>query len=59
MDAAVGERFVAERVVEAFQGLRTTGMVVCGTVSVPRMGAHFGIMLMSNKRVGSLVLEVE
>ena len=59
MDAAVGERFVAERVVKAFQGLRTTGMVVCATVGVPRMGAHFVIMLMSSKRVGALDLEAE
>jgi ribulose 1,5-bisphosphate synthetase/thiazole synthase len=59
MDAAVGERFVAERAVEGFQGLRTTGMVVCATVGGPRMGALFGIMLMSGERVGALILEAE
>ena len=59
MDTAVGERFVVERVVEAFPGLRTTGMGDCATVGGPRMGALFGIMLMSSKRVGALILEAE
>ena len=31
----------------------------CATVGGPRMGALFGIMLMSNKRVGARILEAE
>ena len=31
----------------------------CAAVGGPRMGALFGIMLISNKRVGALVLEAE
>ena len=34
-------------------------MGVCATAGGPRMGALFGIMLMSNKRVDALVLEAE
>jgi len=57
MDAAAGERFVVERVAEAFPGLRVTGMAVCATFGGPRMGPIFGGMLLSGKRVAPLILE--
>jgi ribulose 1,5-bisphosphate synthetase/thiazole synthase len=59
MEAAVGERSIAVRVMEAFPELRTRGMRVCATVGDPRMGALYGIMLMSSKRIGALILEAE
>ena len=34
-------------------------MGVCAPAGGPRMGALFGIMLISNKRVGAPVLEAE
>lgn len=57
MDATEGEKFVVERVAEAFPGLWVAGMAVSATFGGPRMGPIFGGMLLSGKRVAELILE--
>jgi thiamine thiazole synthase len=56
MDAARGEAFVVDRVAEVYPGLWVTGMAVCTTFSGPRMGPIFGGMLLSGRKVASLIL---
>lgn len=55
MDAAAGERFVVDHVMEVYPGLWTTGMSVCATLGGPRMGPIFGGMLLSGEKVAELV----
>jgi thiamine thiazole synthase len=57
MDATAGEVFVVERVATIFPGLWVTGMAVCSTFGGPRMGAIFGGMLLSGKKVADLILQ--
>lgn len=57
MDAAAGEAFVVENVVEVYPGLWITGMSVCAALGGPRMGPIFGGMLLSGRRVARLVAE--
>ena len=55
MDPAAGERFVEERACEIYQGLYVSGMAVCAAFGGPRMGPIFGGMLLSGKRIASLI----
>ena len=57
MDAAAGEMFVVERVAEALPGLRVARMAVCATFGSPLIGPILGDMLLSGKRVTTLILE--
>jgi sulfide-dependent adenosine diphosphate thiazole synthase len=57
MDAAAGEQFVVDHVVELYPGLWTTGMSVCATMGGPRMGPIFGGMLLSGDRAAALITE--
>ncbi|MBN1866788.1 thiazole biosynthesis protein [Candidatus Sumerlaeota bacterium] len=55
MDAPAGERFVVDRVAELYPGLWMTGMSVSASLGGPRMGAIFGGMLLSGKKVAASV----
>ena len=55
MDAASGEAFVVEKAGEVYPGLWVSGMSVCAIYGGPRMGAIFGGMLLSGKRVADLI----
>ncbi len=57
MDAVGGERFVVERAGEVFNGLYVTGMAVCAAFGGPRMGPIFGGMLLSGKKIASIIIE--
>jgi thiamine thiazole synthase len=53
MDAAAGEQFVVDHVMELYPGLWMTGMSVCASMGGPRMGPIFGGMLLSGDRVAT------
>ncbi|MCK4872804.1 MAG: thiazole biosynthesis protein [Phycisphaerales bacterium] len=55
MNAVEGEKFVVDRVSEVYPGLWVCGMAVCATFGGPRMGPIFGGMLLSGRRVASLI----
>lgn len=57
MDAFAGEKFVVENVSEIFPGLWTSGMSVCSSMGGPRMGAIFGGMLLSGRKVALKIIE--
>lgn len=57
MDAAAGEQFVVDHVMELYPGLWTTGMSVCATMGGPRMGPIFGGMLLSGERVAAALIQ--
>jgi len=57
MNAEEGEKFVVEHVSEVFPGLWLCGMAVCAAYGGPRMGPIFGGMLLSGRKVASLISE--
>jgi len=54
MWAEVGENELVDRTEEVYPGLLVTGMAVNAVFGFPRMGAIFGGMLMSGKKVAEL-----
>jgi len=57
MDAAEGEAFVVNEVVEIYPGLWISGMCVAAALGGPRMGPIFGGMLLSGRRAAELIDE--
>jgi len=57
MDVEPAEKGVVERAGEVYPGLYVTGMSVCATYRLPRMGPIFGGMLKSGRRVARLIGE--
>jgi thiazole biosynthesis enzyme len=55
MDAAEGESFVVDKVVEIYPGLWISGMCVAAALGGPRMGPIFGGMLLSGRRAADLI----
>lgn len=57
MDAPAGEKFVEERCGEVYRGLYVSGMAVCAAFGGPRMGPIFGGMLLSGRKIASIISE--
>ncbi|KPK57772.1 MAG: hypothetical protein AMK73_09775 [Planctomycetes bacterium SM23_32] len=57
MDVEPAEQGVVERACEVHPGLYVTGMSVCATFRLPRMGPIFGGMLKSGRRTADLIVE--
>lgn len=57
MDVDTAERGVVEKTGEIYDGLFVTGMSVCATYGLPRMGPIFGGMLKSGKKLAELINE--
>jgi thiamine thiazole synthase len=57
MDVEPAEKGVVEKACEIYPGLYITGMAVCTTFKLPRMGPVFGGMLRSGRRVAGLIQE--
>jgi len=51
------ESGVVEKAGEVYPGLYVTGMAVCDTFNLPRMGPIFGGMLKSGKKIAELINE--
>ena len=58
MWAEVGERELIANIREFYPGLLATGMAVNAILGLPRMGAIFGGMLLSGKKVAELAIEL-
>jgi thiazole biosynthesis enzyme len=58
MWAEVGERELVANIREFYPGLLATGMAVNAILGLPRMGAIFGGMLLSGKKVAELAIEL-
>ncbi len=58
MWAEVGEREIIENTKEVYPGLIVAGMAANAVFGSPRMGAIFGGMLLSGKRVAELALDI-
>ncbi len=56
MDVDKAEIGVVEKAGQIFPGLWVTGMSVCATFNLPRMGPIFGGMLKSGKKVAELII---
>lgn len=57
MDVEAAEHGVVEQTGEVYPGLYVTGMSVCATYGLPRMGPIFGGMLKSGRKVARLIAE--
>ncbi len=57
MDADTAEVGVVEKAGEIYPGLYVAGMSVCSVFNLPRMGAIFGGMLKSGRKVAELINE--
>ncbi len=57
MDVEAAEQGVVEQTGEVYPGLYVTGMSVCATYGLPRMGPIFGGMLKSGRKVARLIAE--
>jgi thiazole biosynthesis enzyme len=57
MDVEPAESGVVDRACEVYPGLYVTGMAVCTTFQLPRMGPIFGGMLKSGRRIAALIQE--
>lgn len=57
LDVLEGERLVVEGTKEIYPGLYVCGMASSAVSGTPRMGPIFGGMLMSGKKVASLIME--
>jgi len=57
MDVETSESGVVEKAGEVYPGLYVTGMAVCDTFNLPRMGPIFGGMLKSGKKIAELINE--
>jgi len=55
MDVEKSEAGVVEKTMEVYPGLYVTGMSVCSTFNLPRMGPIFGGMLKSGRKVAELI----
>ncbi len=55
MNATEGEQFVVKHAQEVYPGLWVCGMSVCATFGGPRMGPIFGGMLLSGRRIATLI----
>ncbi len=58
MWAEVGERELVANTGEIYPGLMVTGMAVNAALGYPRMGAIFGGMLLSGKKVADLAIDM-